>query len=88
MKGYLNDKEVSVAFCIEEYKNGTSDFDATGKGKDVFKLVLDTLSAMCLSHKKEGKTNEDMANFIRDYVLGTMNMADTAIKAGVFDDLC
>ena len=88
MKGYLNDKEAVSLFCVEEYEDGTSDFDATGTNKDVFKLILDALSAMCLTLKKEGKTNEDVVNYVRDYILGTRNMADKAMKVGAFNNLC
>ena len=88
MKGYLNDKEAVSLFCVEEYEDGTSDFDVTGTNKDVFKLVLDALSAMCLTSKKEGKTNEDVANYVCSYILATMDMANKAMKVGAFNDLC
>ena len=87
MKGYLNDKEAVSLFCVEEYEDGTSDFDATGNSIAIMKLLLDTVVVTLLAEKKADVSNEEMANFVRNYVLGTMDMIDEATKGGVFNDL-
>lgn len=88
MKGYLNDKEVKSAFYIEKYEDGIRSHNGKGSREEVITLILDTLSVLLFMYRKDGKTNEEVADCIKDYIIGTMNMADTAMKEGVFDDLC
>lgn len=44
---------------------------------------------MSLHGRKKDVSNEDIAEFIKRFVLGSLNMYDEATKAGgINDDLC
>ena len=89
MKGYLNDKEVKAGAVIEIYEDGTSDLDTDGSGHDVLIMLLDAVVAMTLHTRKNDVTNEDIAEYVKNFVLGSLNMYDKAQIAGVFNnDLC